>query len=331
MKSYIEENVKTERFEVRALSRSALKGIQELRDLIRVEKPDLLHSHGFRAGVLMELSRKGFRKAPHLMTAHDVFLPAQFRGLKGKLKLGALNLTYSCLDGVHGVSDDCARNFKEFMPLVHRDRITPILHGIDVERFRDAKPDDIRGRLDLPEDAKVIGFFGRFMGQKGFRTLVDAVWVLRGEGRFPANTYVVTFGWGGFIREDYEYLQELGLGDVFVQHPHTDHPETAIAAVDVVAMPSRWEACGLLGMEALAAGVPIVGGNCIGLREVLAGSPAPLVEPMDHQALGNALLDLLESGAKERFQAYAPEAQERFALERPCAELRRLYSQVAGL
>ena len=103
-----------------------------------------------------------------------------------------------------------------------------------------------------------------------------------------------------------------------------------MAAVDVVAMPSRWEACGLLGREALAAGVPIVGGNCIGLREVLAGSPAPLVEPLDHRALGNALLELLEDGAKAKFQAYAPEAHERFALERPCTELRCLYSQVAG-
>ena len=330
LKGYLADKAKAERFEVRTLSKGAVEGIRDLRALIRAEKPDLLHSHGFRAGVLMELSRKGLRKVPHLMTAHDVFLSAQFRGWKGKLTLGALNLTYSRLDGVHAVSEDCARNFKEFIPLVARRKVTAILHGIDVERFRDPVAEDIRGRLGLPEDAKVIGFFGRFMGQKGFRTLVDAIALLRREGRLPENAYVVTFGWGGFIREDYAYLQELGLGDVFVQHPHTDHPETAMAAVDVVAMPSRWEACGLLGMEALAAGVPIVGGKCIGLREVLAGSPAPLVEPMDHRALANALVELLRDGAKAEFRAYAPEAHERFALERPCTELRRLYSQVAG-
>jgi glycosyltransferase involved in cell wall biosynthesis len=167
------------------------------------------------------------------------------------------------------------------------------------------------------------------MAQKGFRTLVDAVGILMREG-MDRRLAILTFGWGGFIREDFQYVEERGLQNVFLQQPHTDEPERWMKGLDVIAMPSRWEACPLQPMEALAAGVPVVGTTCLGLREVLQGSPARMVTPGDAAGLAAALRDELETPRREQFEAYAPTAVERFAVD-VCAErLRDLYRGIAA-
>lgn len=298
-----------------------------VRRALRDHTVQLLHSHGFTAGVASELGRLG-RRTPHLMTAHDVFLPSQFTGWGGQLKRWGLEHVFRRIDAIHAVSQDGAANIREFMPRVPNQRVHPILHGVDVDRFARAEPEFVRQRYGLGSDARLIGFFGRFMAQKGFRTLVDAIAMLREQQRLPSQTYVMTFGWGGFIREDYAYLHALGLGDVFIQAPYADSPETAVAAMDTIAMPSRWEACGLLAMETLAAGVPLVATDCIGLREVLTGTPAEAVKPGDHGALAEALLSTLSEASRERFRAYAPQARERFAIDHPARALRELCGQI---
>ena len=105
---------------------------------------------------------------------------------------------------------------------------------------------------------------------------------------------------------------------------------SALKGVDLVAMPSRWEACGLLAMESLSAGVPIVGSNCEGLGEVLEGSPAKRVPVGDVRALVDALVEEIThlDRRTEAFRGYQPEAVERFAIERPARALADLYTQL---
>jgi glycosyltransferase involved in cell wall biosynthesis len=168
------------------------------------------------------------------------------------------------------------------------------------------------------------------MGQKGFRLIVQAIRLIRDEQLLPVVPHVATFGWGGFIREDYAYLEELGLKDYFHQMPQTNNMAGALKGVDLVAMPSRWEACGLLAMEALAAGAPIVGSDCVGLREVLDGTPARQVAVGDQSALADALVAEIKNLDQRRvaFQAYQPQAVKRFAIDRPARALADLYRQL---
>ena len=132
------------------------------------------------------------------------------------------------------------------------------------------------------------------------------------------------------MREDYQYVFGQGLGDYFIQLPRTDQPECWMKAIDVVAMPSRWEACGLLAMEALAAGRPIVASNCVGLREVLKDSPARLVPVGDPEKLAMALAEELVAPRDEQFIAFANQACERFNVSNSAAKLAELYEMLAA-
>jgi glycosyltransferase involved in cell wall biosynthesis len=314
-------------FSVRPTEGSAAGLCLAIRRELRGRAYDLLHTHGLTAGILGQIARIGTR-TPHLLTVHDVFLPTTFRGLAGRLRRATINRVLSSVDGVHAVGGDCAANFRRYIASVPGCRVHAITNGIDTQRFAGATPIDIRREQRLGADTALIGFFGRFMAPKGFRTLVDAVELLAGSG--PVRPFrVITFGWGGFIREDYDYLRSKGLGEFFIQRQHTDEPERWMKGLDVVVMPSRWEACGLLAMEALAAGVPIVGSDCIGLREVLAATPARMVEPGNAAALAQALGRELEERRSAEFQAYSPTAVERFSVARNASALRSLYDELA--
>lgn len=305
------------------------KGLRkELKKLLLSEHFDLIHSHGFSAGALIS-SIIGRLPAPHIMTAHDVFRAEQFFGAKGKIKSLLLNLAYWRTQGILTVGDDALVNFKEFMPLVSPQKIHNIDHGVDTERFANAQRRNFHDELNL-HNRKIIGFFGRFMSQKGLVDVIKAMKMLS-EHRAPEQMPIVlTFGWGGFIREDYALIDQLGLSDYFRQLPFTDDVPAAIKGVDMVVMPSRWEACGLLAMEVLSAGTPLIATNCIGLRCVVENTPTRIIEPYRPDQLADAMdAELNESSAKI-FNTFKTVAVKRFNLERPAQALHDYYQQLKG-
>lgn len=329
LSDYLAEFLPAGRITVISAGPSLIKFMGQARRLAKKPDYQLVHSHGFSAGVLTELAMAGAGKT-HLMTAHDVFNQPQFRGFKGRLRHWGMEAAFRHMDAIHTVTEDARANLIEFFPGVTPSQVVGILHGVDTAYFRDGKPEPLKESLGLSQEIPLIGFFGRFMGQKGFRLIVQAIKQIRDEKLLLAVPHVATFGWGGFVREDYAYLEELGLKDYFHQMPQTNNMAGALKGVDVVAMPSRWEACGLLAMEALAAGVPIVGSDCVGLREVLDGSPARQVPVGNARALADALLDEINNLEQRRdaFQGYQSEAVERFAIDRPARALADLYRQL---
>lgn len=326
---FLDSTLGTGKIKVVASPTEPVGFIKTVRSALKSGGVDLLHSHGFGAGLLSQVAITGIRAPKHLMTAHDVFLPSQFNGWKGLFRKAAMALLFQRMDGIHTVTLDATDNFKQFFPAVSESNLYPILHGVDTEFFASGEPAQLREELGLHVQTPLIGFFGRFMGQKGFRSLVDAIWQLKREN-FDPLPQVLTFGWGGFIREDYEYLASLGLEDNFTQMPATDDMPAMIKAVDMVAMPSRWEACGLLGMEVLAAGVPLLSTDCIGLREVVAGSPAKVFTPGDSEALAALIRQEVARPSKEQFRDYQATAVQRFHISRPADELRVLYQNMTG-
>lgn len=104
-----------------------------------------------------------------------------------------------------------------------------------------------------------------------------------------------------------------------------------IKAVDVVAMPSLWEASGLVAMETLVAGVPLVVSDASGLREVTTDTPTRMVPMRDPEALLHAIIDM--SAPEKRFiaQAFSPVAAQRFDVAETRRRVAALYEDlIAG-
>ncbi|MEO0450030.1 MAG: glycosyltransferase family 4 protein [Pseudomonadota bacterium] len=117
---------------------------------------------------------------------------------------------------------------------------------------------DLKTRDDGPLQ---IGAFGRFHKQKGFDLLIEAM------ARVPASVAKLKIAGTG---PEINHLKLLAkdLPHVEICEPFSS-PDTFLNGVDVVAIPSRWEAFGLVGSEARAAGRPIIAARIDGLADQL--------------------------------------------------------------
>ncbi|MCG8524713.1 MAG: glycosyltransferase, partial [Pseudomonadales bacterium] len=173
-------------------------------------RPELVHSHGFTAGLIAALPLWVLR-IPHIITTHDVFMPGHFQGRFGKLKKLIMARLFSLANVINPVGEDAVSNFYETFPtLGSSGRVKGIRNGINAEAFLGDHVRNLRNEAGIPDDALVLGFFGRFMAQKGFGLLVDAVEQLnRQDSGRPVH--VCCFGWGGFIREEQADIRSRGL------------------------------------------------------------------------------------------------------------------------
>ncbi|ERS81485.1 hypothetical protein Q672_09245 [Marinobacter sp. EVN1] len=293
------------------------------------KRPAFVHSHGFTAGLISALPLWILR-IPHIITTHDVFMPGHFSGRLGGLKKFIMARLFSLANVVNPVGEDAAENFWETFPaLAAKGRVQAVRNGISSQAFLGDNARDLRKEAGIPDNALVVGFFGRFMAQKGFGLLVDAVEQLnRPSSETPVH--VCCFGWGGFIREEQADIRSRGLDSFFHFFPATDSMAEAIRGVDVVVMPSKWEACPLLPMEVMVSGRPLIASNCIGMKEVVADSPAMVFEV---GSLGGLLekIQLFEAN-QNAFQLesdrFREEAALRFDVSQTSSKLAHLFDGV---
>ena len=281
---------------------------------LRKNKFDLIHSQGLTAGILSALPAKLY-KIPHIMTAHDVFLKKQFQGSSGLLKKTILMVILPLINKIHCVSKDTMDNYMGFIPGIHffKDKFCAIPNGIEIDRFLNARRADLRKQFNLTQDTFLIGFLGRFMSPKGFIYLMKALLKLKNrQNNLPKKPVLLTFGDGGFIREEKIQAKKMGLDDYICFNPFTPNIASILKGLDVVVMPSLWEACGLLAMETMVAGTPFIGTKCIGLREVLQDTPAIIVPMRNSDAICDAIIKEMISPSIEYVHEFIPKAAKRF-------------------
>ncbi|TAA46797.1 glycosyltransferase family 4 protein [Corallincola spongiicola] len=328
---YFGDYLPQHQFTFRVAENSTFGLLKETRSALAESDFDLVHSHGFTSVVAAVLPAKLAGKK-HLLTVHDVFQPGQFCHWYAPLKKWALTRLFRQTDKLLTVSDDCEQNLYEFLPGMRGANVRAILNGVNSTHFQQAEEVDLAAEFPNCQDRFLIGFMGRFMSQKGFRYLIEAIAILAEDESLPVKPLVVAFGGvGGFVREDRAFIESKDLQDYFFFHPYTDNVGGSMKGLDVMAMPSLWEACGLLAMEALCAGVPLVATNCIGLREVLKDTPAWQVAPRDANAIAGALKELmLQPELRQTFTDYADTACDRYDVRHAAKALADTYRQLEG-
>jgi glycosyltransferase involved in cell wall biosynthesis len=143
-------------------------------------------------------------------------------------------------------------------------RPTHLVHpGVDTERFDARRVPDrrlVRRRLGLPIDAPVFGSVGRFERMKGFHVILDAAALLRST--YPDACCVLVGAPhppdAGYVDELRSRARRLGLDGNVVFAGHQDDPEAWMQAMDVFVLASHNEPFGMVVIEAMALGKPVV-------------------------------------------------------------------------
>ena len=151
---------------------------------------------------------------------------------------------------------------------VPEDKIWIIPIGVDAEKFRKCHPDreSVRAKYGAYHGEKLILFVGRLTQQKGCEYLIQAIPQISKQ----FNTKLVVVGDGSY-REELESIAKASDGHKirftgFL--PDNDLTELFLCA-DVLVIPSIYEPFGVVALEAMAAGLPIVASNVDGLGEIV--------------------------------------------------------------
>jgi glycosyltransferase involved in cell wall biosynthesis len=213
------------------------------------------------------------------------------------------------------------------------DRIHIIPFGIDLSVFeRRPSPEEARRQFGLPADGTVVGVVGRLDRGKGQEYLLRAAARLRDEGRrlhillVGEDTRGEVQGYGDELRR---LADELAIDDQVTFSGFHEQVTMAYAAMDCFVLTSLSETYGMVTIEAMAAGLPIIGTNTAGTPEILAGDSGMLLPPRDPAALAEALERLLRDpqemkalGNRARRAALA-----RFSHHTQCRRYEELFMQ----
>ena len=165
-------------------------------------------------------------------------------------------------------------------------------NGVDVERFSPG-PTDVREKFDIPRDAPVVGFVGRFTRDKGLPELMEAFdLILLAE---PA-THLLLVGWFDAADD----ALDAGLCDRILSRPRI-HCTGFVAdtahyyrAMDVMVLPTWREGFPNAILEAAATGIPVVTTESTGARDaVVAEVTGLLIPPGYPEAIYESVIKLL--------------------------------------
>jgi glycosyltransferase involved in cell wall biosynthesis len=171
-------------------------------------------------------------------------------------------------------------------------RVAVIQPGIDLDRFDPAAVDAASVRQLRGPAGRVIGTVARLAGQKGIETLLEATPRLL---KAASNTRILIAGDGPDRARLEARASRLGVAGAVEFLGYRHDIETVHAALDAMVLPSRHEGFGVVFLEAMAMGVPVVGTRVVGTVDAIEdGSTGLLVPPAEPAALAAAILRLFD-------------------------------------
>ena len=304
----------------------------ELTRLLRERRPDLVHTHSGKAGVLGRLAA---RRAGVPIIVHTIHGPS-FGPFQGALSNAAFTAAERLAARVttHFVTVSDAMTRQYLAANIGRPgQYTRIFSGFPLEPFLQARNRaEVRTRLGLASDDFVVGKIARLTELKGHDDLFSAAPELV---RHCPRLKFLLVGDGPWRGRFEQTIRQLGLQRHFIFTglvPPESIPEL-VGVMDALVHLSLREGLPRALPQALAAGKPVIATNCDGASEIcLDDETGFLIPPRDASALTQRLLQLeADPALRERLGQRGQEfVRARFSVERMVDELHQLYLRLAA-
>jgi len=257
--------------------------------LIRRERPQIVHTHLFKSDFHGRLAARLCKVPVIVSTAHNVDAWAR------RMPLGYIyGLTARFADRIIAVSDE-VRDFQIRYTNTPPGKIVTIHNGVDVSVFENQIESGkaVRIELGLSESAPVIGIVGRLERQKDHKTFLEAA--VRIKRSLPEARFMIV-GDGSLREELISRARALDLLPAAHFCGIRKDIPAVLAALDVLVFSSRWEGLPVTLLEGMAAGLPVVSTAVGGVPGVvIENETALLVSPGNPEALAKACLAVLHN------------------------------------
>lgn len=285
-----------------------VQAYQALRDFFLAERPDIVHTHSSKTGILGRLAAHAARVPTIVHTVHGYAFPGESRrAIKAIFKF-LEKRAGRVTDRMIVLNDTDAAIARDLLGVPDR-RLALLPNGVDVDTYAPATAEQRQSLrasafgIDDP-DHLVVGMVGRLWLQKNPQCFVRAAIQVAAQ-RSNASFFMI--GDGEFRSELEGMIQASGQSNrIRILGWRSDVPEL-LKALDVMVLPSRWEGMPLAILEAMSSAVPVVASDIPGNHHLVDdGSDGRLFPLDDDAALAKALIDLVDDRAKRaRFAAQA--------------------------
>ena len=284
--------------EVHAHLGAFAEGVEAFREAGRL-RYDLLHSHYWLSGVVALALRPGWGVPVvhmfHTLGAQKNRVARHRDDVEPPLRLAEERRIARAADRLVA-ANPVERAQIRWHYRADPDRIAVIPCGVDLRLFHPRDPREARARLGLRAE-RILLYVGRLVPIKGVETLLRALALLKADGLGATAVRVLVVGGGieerwaqdGEPRRLRALARELGV-EGWVEF-RGGQPQDVLpdyyAAADLCLMPSLYESFGMVALEAMACGVPVVGSRVGGLAVTIQeGVTGALVPEGDPVALG---------------------------------------------
>ncbi|MCA8939107.1 MAG: glycosyltransferase family 4 protein [Planctomycetes bacterium] len=317
-----------------------LKDFAALRALKRhfqTNQPDVVHAHTSKAGLLACVAARKAKVPKVIYTPHGhIFAKGAnipgvpSRGLKRTLLMKMRKKAHRAADWTIALNTVDQREQVE-LGLCPASKMRILRNGIDCKRFSPAGLEaraKIRSSLKIAPDAIVVACVARLSFEKGLDILADAWPPFRARMKGKDRECVLLIAGEGGMRAMLEASLPSTKSVRFLGE--VKDPERVYRAADLVVVPSRYESQGLVALEAMACGVPVVAAYVGGLAEAVRdGHTGLLCPPEDPKGMAAAMARIAKSRSllREYGEAGRKQALEFYSLERMVGEHAALYRE----
>jgi N-acetyl-alpha-D-glucosaminyl L-malate synthase BshA len=296
-------------------------------DVIRNNNLDLLHvhyaiPHAAAAYMAKKILQEEGKDIPVITTLHGTDIT-----LVGRDKTYAPVVAFSInqSDAITAVSDNLR---KETFDTFHIEKEIQVIHNfVDVDRFS-KKPIDAFRKVIAPQGERIILHASNFRKIKRVQDVIHIFHSINKQK--PSKLLLVGDGPERPMAE--ELVRDLKICDEVRFVGKQQDMEEIFAVADLFLLPSEYESFGLAGLEAMAAGAPVVSSNAGGLPEIiLQGICGYMANVGDIDMMSKYALDILKDDDRLlKFKEAARLQASKFDIHNIIPEYEALYKQVAG-
>lgn len=313
------------------LIRKGYFNIDEYEELVDRFKPELIHSHLLESETITRANpRPGIRYLTHWHGYHAPTNPVKYKDILSKQAWGYrkmrkyLRKQYKQADNHFLCISEDIREYVIRLFAPRADRIKVLPNAIDLRRFKPAeKPKKDADKIRLVT-------IGSLMSYKNQQAQLDVMARLTGKGYNNVHLNIIGEGPQRPVLE--QKIKRLKLEGHVRLMGYVDRPEEVLRESDIYLHTATQEPFGLVLVEAMACGLPVVAYDAGGNRELVRnGENGYLVRKNDIKRMTEAVVQLIEVQAiREKLQTNALAYSQQFGIDKYVEELLAYYKKITG-
>lgn len=247
---------------------------------------DLVHSHTWYAN-FAGFTAQQLHAIPHVLSAHSLepLRPWKAEQLQGGYRLSSFaeKTAYENADGIIAVSGGMREDILRSYPKVDPARVHVVHNGIDVTAWKPNPSTDVHERYGIDPHAPTVIFVGRITRQKGLPFLLRALAALdHGVQVILCAGAPDTPEIAAEVEQLVATLKSEREGIFLISEMLPRHELTQLLShATTFVCPSVYEPLGIVNLEAMACGIPVVGTATGGIPEVIVDGETGILVPID--------------------------------------------------